>query len=131
MVATATRYADVASALATMIQGVAGLRVYSFIPDNFRPPGAVVAMPRVDYQDQMSGFCRATWTFPVSLIVARTNEKDSQSELSRLLGDIVAALDAHPPKDIFSVEPLDALPGSVSVNGQELPAYNLRVQVRA
>lgn len=131
MSVTAVRLSDVAKALAAMLDDVDGLRVYPFVPDNFRPPGVLVAMPAINFQDTQSGFCRASWTFPLTLIVSRNSEREAQDALSRLLSDIVVALDARPPDGLFSVEPLDATPSSISVNGTDLPAYNLRVQVRA
>lgn len=131
MAVTAVRLGDLSKSLATMLEAIEGLRVYSFVPDNFRPPGVIVALPAIDFRDNQSGFCRATWTFPLSLIVPRNSEREAQDALSRLLSDIVVALDADPPDGIFSVEPMDALTTSISVNGQDLPAYNLRVAVRA
>lgn len=132
MTATDVRFGDLAKTISSMLtSAIDELRVYPYVADTFRPPGAVIALPAVDYRDNASGFCRASWTFPVSLIVARNNEREAQQALSQLLGDAVAALDAPVPDGIFSVEPMDAVPASISVNGQELPAYNLRVLVRA
>jgi hypothetical protein len=50
--------------------------------------------------------------------------------MSQLILDVVTALEGDAP--VLSVEPLTArpLPG-VAVNGQELPAYQLDVRIRA
>jgi hypothetical protein len=52
--------------------------------------------------------------------------------MSKFLLDVVNALDGYVSEDILSIEPLSArpLPG-VAVNGQELPAYELSVRIRA
>jgi hypothetical protein len=123
---------DVAGVLQGLIEaGVPGLRVYPFIADTVRPPAAVIGQPALDFTDASSGFCRATWTFPVTLITTRSNERAAQAEMSKLLLDVVTALGGDAPS-VLSIEPLDArpLPG-VAVNGQDLPAYQLNVRIRA
>jgi hypothetical protein len=121
---------DVAQSLAGLLGGVGGLRTYWFVADSTRPPAAVIGQPDIDYTDGGAGFCRATWLFPVTVITARSNDRDAQVEMSRLLHDIVNALDVG-TDDVFSVEPQSARPIPVVVGGQELPGYLLTVKVRA
>lgn len=132
MATTTAQTTDVATVLHDLIQTVPGVRVYPYVADTIRPPAAVIGQPVIDFQDQSGGFCRAVWLFPVTLITTRSNERTAQAEMSQLLLDVVAALDGDAPGGIVSIEPLSArpLPG-VAVNGQELPAYELSVQIRA
>jgi hypothetical protein len=68
----------------------------------------------------------------VTLITTRSSERAAQGEMSKLLLDVVTALGRATPDGVASIEPLDArpLPG-VAVNGQELPAYQLNIRIRA
>ena len=128
---TSTRQTtDIAGALQTMIETVPGLRVYPFIADTVRPPAAVIGQPSIDFTDQSGGFCRAVWTFQVTLVTTRANERAAQAEMSQLILDVVTALEGDAP--VLSVEPLEARPlTGVTVNGQELPAYALTIRIRA
>lgn len=132
-VSTATTV-DIASELETLLNGVDGLRVWRFVADSFRPPGAVIAMPSIDYADPDAGFCSATWTFGVSIIVARGSgggERAAQDLLARLVSDVAQVLNDAVVDGWFSVDVLTATPTSIDVSGQSLPAYNLAVRVRA
>jgi hypothetical protein len=131
MAGTALQTTDVAKVLQDLIEaGVPGLRVYPYIADTVRPPAAVIGQPSIDFADQSGGFCRAVWLFQVTLLTTRANERVAQAEMSQLILDVVTALEGDAP--VLSVEPLTArpLPG-VAVNGQELPAYQLDVRIRA
>jgi hypothetical protein len=129
---TTAQTTDVAGVLAGLIESVDGLRVYPYVADTVRPPAAVIGQPTLDFVDQSAGFCRATWLFPITIITTRSNERTAQAEMSKLLLEVVTALGGDAPGGVLSVEPLDArpLPG-VAVNGQELPAYQLNVRIRA
>lgn len=122
---------DVAKELGEILATVDGLRVYWYTPDKFRPPGVVIGMPDIDYADLSSGFCRARFEYPLTIVVARNADREAQEALSRWTNAVAMALgDAEPPT-LFSVEPLDARPVTTTVNGQDLPAYSMRVAVRA
>lgn len=132
MSATAAQTTDVAAVLQGLIETVPNLRVYPFVADTVRPPAAVIGQPTVDFADQSGGFCRAVWMFPVTLITTRANERVAQGEMSKLLLDVVTALGGDAPDGVLSVEPTTARPlAGVAVNGQELPAYELSIRVRA
>jgi hypothetical protein len=120
----------IAEELATLLDGVDGLRSYWYISDLVRPPAAVVGQPEIDYLDPASTFCAATWTFPITVVVGRGSDREAQTLMSRLLHEIVAALATEVP-GIFDISPVDARPITVSIGQQELPAYNLNVRVRA
>jgi hypothetical protein len=131
MAGTTQETTDVATVLHDLIDTVAGVRVYAYVADIVRPPAAVIGQPVIDFTDSSAGFCRATWAFPVTLVTTRSNERAAQAEMSKLLLDVVTALGGDAP-GVLSIEPLEArpLPG-VAVNGQELPAYELSVRIRA
>jgi hypothetical protein len=122
---------DVAQALEGLLEGIDGLRVVWFVSDASRPPFANIGLPDIDYADQNSGFCAARWEFPVTLVVTRSNDRQSQRDLSRLLAEIVTTLNDADIEGVFSITPLDARPTTATVGGQDLPGYTLRVAVRA
>lgn len=124
----------VAEELKGLLDGVDGLRTYWYVSDTVRPVsggGAVViGQPTIDYQDGASGFCSAAWVFPLTLLVARSNDREAQTLMSRFLMEIAHALSVDVP-GIFSLDLIDASPITVTLSGQELPAYQIRAQVRA
>ena len=91
----------------------------------------MIGQPDIDFIDPDASFCAATWTYGITVVTSRSNDRDAQTEMSRLLLDIVQALSATQPPGVFSVEALDARPIPVQVSGQELPGYLLTVRVRA
>jgi hypothetical protein len=132
MAGTTQQTTDVAAVLLGLITTVPGLRAYPYVADTVRPPAAVIGQPELDFTDVSSGFCRATFLFPVTLITTRSNERAAQAEMSKLLLDVVTALGGDAPDGVLSIEPLNARPLSgVAVNGQELPAYQLTIRIRA
>lgn len=132
MSATTKQTTDIAKVLHDLIDAIPDVRSYAYVADTVRVPAAVIGQPELDFEDQSSGFCKATWTFPITLIVKRSNERTAQQDLSKLILDVVTALNGEAPDGVLSIEPMNArpLPG-VSVGGQELPAYQLNVRVRA
>lgn len=131
MAVTTAQTTDVAQALAVLLDGVSGLRVEPYVSDAARPPCAVIALPRIDWQDPDAGFCWATWDFPITIVTARNSARDAQADLSRLVRDVANAL-MHPPMDgIHDIQPLTGDPTTATIAGQELPAYLLRVKVLA
>jgi hypothetical protein len=131
MASTTMQTTDVATVLHDLIKTVPGIRAYQYVADITRPPAVVIMQPTLDFQDQSAGFCRAVWLFPVVLVTTRSNDRAAQAEMSKLLLDVVNALDGD-AAGVLSIEPLSArpLPG-VAVNGQELPAYELSIRIRA
>lgn len=130
MATTTQNTVDVASEVARLLRTVEGLRVHEFVVDTARPPCVVLGQPSIDYVDQAAAFCAATWSFPVSIVTARTDAVAAQREMSRMLLDVVTAL-ATVPDGIFSITPIDARPSTATVSGAELPAYLLTVHVAA
>jgi hypothetical protein len=130
MAVTAVTTVDIASALEQVLSGVEGLRAYRYVADNFRPPGAIVALPSIDYADPDAGFCSATWTFGISIIVGRNQDRAAQDALSRLVSEAAQALNTADVAGV-AIEVLTAAPTTTSVSGQELPSYALRVRCRA
>lgn len=125
--------ADVAEILAGILEG-AGFRVEWYVPDKARPPCAVLGLPLIRYDDPDAGFCFASYEYPLALVVPRPNDATAQRKLAGMVSDAAHALDQYSPPDaggLFSVDPLDARPATVSVAGLELPGYELTVRVRA
>lgn len=131
MAVTTAQTIDVARVLAEALGDVDGLRVEWYPADKARPPVALVALAEIDYQDPEAGFCHATYTFPVTIVTARNNDRDTVTELYRLVGEVALALEHADGTGVFDISPLDARPTTVTINGQELPAYTVRVQVHA
>lgn len=123
---------DVSEALAVSLADVEGLRVSWYVADTARPPVAIIGQPTIDYSDQASGFCAASWDYPVTIVVSRNNDREAQDALSRFVNDVALALDeAVPTSPVQLIAPLEARPITVNVAGQDVPAYELRVLVRA
>lgn len=131
MTATRLQTDDVAGALATTLAGIAGLRVYTYVADNFRPPGVVIGQPVIDYADPDAGFCSASWSFPCTIVVSRSTDREAQRAMSQFLLDIVTALRTAEVDGVLSIDPIDARPIPVTVSGQELPGYLLNIRIRA
>jgi hypothetical protein len=122
---------DVTEVLADLIGDVEGLRVEAYVADKLRPPVAVVGLPVITWNDPEAGFCWATWEVPVTVVTARNTDRDAQTELSHFVRDIAVALNHEAVDGIFMIQMLDARPTTATISGQELPAYLMRVQVRA
>ena len=122
---------DVTAILERILGGVEDLRVYTQVTDTVRPPAVVIAQPVITFNDPESGFCSASWAFGMTVIVSRNNDRAAQSAMSRYLLEIATVLDADDVPGVLSIQPIDASPVSVTLSGQELPAYTFRVQVRA
>lgn len=131
-VSTATTL-DVSQVLAACLADIPGLRVEAYLADKSRPPVAIIGQPTIDWLDPEAGFCWATWEFPVLIVVARNSDRDAQADLARLVQAVAAALDGADltGAGVFSIRPMDARPTVATIGGQDLPAYQLRVQVRA
>lgn len=134
MATTTVQTTDVATAMAELLAEVPGARTYAYVSDATRPPtggGAVViGQPDLDFADQQSGFCACTWSFPITILVARDQDRQAQKQLSRLVFEVVSALSID-VEGIFSIEPLDARPTTTDLGGVSLPSYLLNVRVRA
>ena len=85
-----------AQVLAEALAGIAGLRVEPYVSDKSRPPVCIIGQPSIDWTDPESGFCWATWDFPLLLVTARNQDRSAQSELSRLVRDVANALNDFP-----------------------------------
>jgi hypothetical protein len=130
MAVTTAQTVDVAQVLGSLLETVDGLRPYWYVSDTVRPPAAVIGQPDIDFADAQSGFCAATWTFPVTLITSRANDREAQMAMSRLLLDVVAAVAVDAP-GVFDIQPIDARPIPITVAGQELPGYTITIRIRA
>lgn len=131
MAVTTREAVDVSAALATALEDVGGLRVEWGPMDKARPPCCVLSLPTLTFNDETSGFCWALWDYSLALVTARNQDVAAQQELSRLVRDVANALNHQDVEGLSDVSVLDARPTTVAISGQELPAYLVRVQVRA
>jgi hypothetical protein len=120
---------EISEEMSRALDGI--VRCYWYVSDAVRPPAVVIGQPSIDYLDTLAGFCAATWTFPLTLVVARNNDREAQLALSRNLQAVTSALDNAALAGVRSCEPVDARPLTVSISGQELPGYAITVRVRA
>jgi hypothetical protein len=66
--------------IAENLSTIPGLRVSSFIPDNFNPPIAIISPQNIEYHKAFhNGF--NTYVFVVSVFVARVSERAGQANL--------------------------------------------------
>ena len=72
--------ADIRAALATALGSVQGLRSSSTVPDNPRPPIAVVVPNRIDY-DLNANRGADRFHFSVTVIVGRADDRTAQNRL--------------------------------------------------
>lgn len=122
---------DVSQALATVLADLDGLRVYAHVADIARVPCVVIQLPTIDYADPSGGFCGAVWSYPLLIVTARNQDLDAQQRLSTYVNQVAQALWDVEVDGLQSIEPQLALPTTVQLSGQDLPAYTLRVLVRA
>lgn len=132
MAVTTARHTDLSQTLATILEGVDGVRPYWYVSDAVRPPAVVIGQPDVDYTDTASGMCAASWTYPLTIVATRADDRTAQVTLARLLADLAGAINAADVDGVLSMDPLNARPlTGVLVAGQELPAYLLIIRIRA
>lgn len=81
MAATVTTAAE---GLRERLATIVGLRVYDHIADSFQPPAAMVNIDNVDYHEAFAGG-DPVYTFTISLLVARADERTAQRKLDDYL----------------------------------------------
>lgn len=131
MAVSAVETTDIATALEELLNGIDGLRAYRYVADGARVPCIIVSLPTITWNDQDSGFCAASWEFGLSLIVSRANDRAAQDALSAMVSAVARTLDGVQVDGRFMVDMLTASPATITLSGQDLPAYNLSVRVRA
>lgn len=72
---------NIRDGLATNLATITGLRTAAEVPDNPNPPIAVVALRSIDY-DQAFQKGLAVYTFTVTVIVSRVDERGAQRRLN-------------------------------------------------
>ena len=77
-----TALTDLRTGLANRLATISGLRASSYIPDSPQPPVAVVMPSRIAY-DEAFGRGSDEYTFTITLIVGRVNDRTSQTNLDR------------------------------------------------
>jgi hypothetical protein len=88
-------------ALAAALETIAGLRVFSYMPDSLAPPAAIVQLPEsIDY-DLTFGRGADTYNLRVLLLVGKVSDRASTANLAQYLNaagatSIKAAVEADP-----------------------------------
>jgi hypothetical protein len=72
--------ADLRTGLATNLATISGLRTAAKVPDDPKPPVAIVLPQNVSYDNAFKGGL-TTYTFSVLLLVSRVSERTSQNSL--------------------------------------------------
>lgn len=70
--------------IATLLDGITGLRVFSFIPGQFSPPAAIVGMPSVDFDAAMQRGLDE-WTCDIFVVVAHQSDKHAEKNMESYL----------------------------------------------
>jgi hypothetical protein len=123
---------DIAMALAEHLSAIPEVRVHAYMPDNFKPPGIVVHQPSINWATSNRTFCTREFTFPVSIVVARTHDRSAQAELDRILTAIEARMDESTDSELLGqMRLMSATPENFSVSGVDLPGYSVTVEVIA
>lgn len=127
-----TTGADLAAALATALADVEGVRVHTYPPDAFQPPGIVIGLPTLSWEGERT-FEALNWEFPISLIVPRLTDRQVVADLGALLTAVAAALGEDPTLGGVAEYSrlLDASPTAITVGSTDLPGYTVRVQILA
>ena len=133
MTTSTATIADVSGAVATILGAIPDLMVDWYVSDRSRPPVAIVGQPEIRWDDPDAGFCWATFLYPVTLVVSRSQDLQGQTDLSRYLGEVVVAFQSADVDGVglFSIDPLDARPSVATIAGVDFPAYELTIRVRA
>lgn len=70
--------------VATLLDGITGLRAYSTIPGQFSPPAAIVGMPSVDF-DAAHQRGLDEWSVTVWVLVAHQSDRHAETSLEKYL----------------------------------------------
>lgn len=84
---------DIREGLALAMGDVPGLRTSAFVPDNPRPPIAVVMPDRIEY-DLNARRGADTFFFTITVLASRADERAAQSNLDQFLAGPNAIKDA-------------------------------------
>jgi len=120
----------VAEALASALSVIPGVRVHSFAPDTFLPPGIVLQQPTMTWDSTTRTFCAINWGFPAAVAVIRNTEAQAQAELFRIVGAIAEVLGEDPTiggAAEFS-RILSATPQAFNSQGTEYPGYLVNIE---
>jgi len=129
---------ELRSGLATNLQTITGLRVYSTLPDVVNPPTAMISLDKIAYNQQMrKGMVQ--YGFKITVVVGRVSERTAQNLVDVLVassgaGSVKTAVESDRTLggkafDVFVPE-LSAI-GAVSINGIDYFSAEFSVQVFA
>lgn len=111
---------EAAEALEAALKAVDGLRVYRESDASVDPPAAVLGAPSLSWEAFCSGPTSAT--FPVYLIVPASGRAVEQ------LWDLVPLV-ADAIEQVPDAAVTEASPGAYLAGGQQLPSYDITVEV--
>lgn len=110
---------EIEDAIATALNAIDGLRCFTYLPDNFTPPTAIVAVSEVDYHGSFRGG-DVPHQIDVMVIVGRASERVAQG----LLDDYISY---SGPKSVRTVIESDPTLGGVVSTSIVEKAGNMKV----
>ena len=128
---------DMRTALAKNLKTISGLRVVETLPDAVNPPMAMIGLNKVAYNKQ-NNRSMAEYTFKVTVVVGRVNERIAQNNLDLYVapgvGSVKYAIESDRTLggyafDVFVAE-LGAY-GAISQGGIDYLSAEFSVQVFA
>lgn len=103
-----TTLGEARDGLEAVLDGIGGLRVYDYVPDDLHPPAAVILPPTVPaYRDDL-GDGSVSVTFPVLLLVA--------ANVDRKQLDLYELIERTGPRSLFAAVQADRTLGGLDVD---------------
>jgi hypothetical protein len=126
---------DLRQGLVNNLQTISGLRVIPTLPDVVNPPQALIALDKIDYQQQNNN-SMAVYTFKITIVLGRVSERTAQQNLDVLVAPtgVKAAIESDRTLGGFAyevnIQALDAY-GAISINGIDYLSAEFSVLVYA
>jgi len=126
---------DLRQGLVNNLQTITGLRVIPTLPDVVNPPQALIALDKIDYQQQNNN-SMSIYTFKITIVLGRVSERTAQQNLDVLVAPtgVKAAIESDRTLGGFAyevnIQALDAY-GAISINGIDYLSAEFSVLVYA
>jgi hypothetical protein len=126
---------DLRQGLVNNLQTITGLRVIPTLPDVVNPPQALIALDKIDYQQQNNNSMNV-YTFKITIVLGRVSERTAQQNLDVLVAPtgVKAAIESDRTLGGFAyevnIQALDAY-GAISINGIDYLSAEFSVLVYA
>jgi len=126
---------DLRQGLVNNLQTITGLRVIPTLPDVVNPPQALIALDKIDYQQQNNNSMNV-YTFKITIVLGKVSERTAQQNLDVLVAPtgVKAAIESDRTLGGFAyevnIQALDAY-GAISINGIDYLSAEFSVLVYA